>query len=225
MTRGVDLYADRTSTATMRANQGRIVLAWRTNIAGRWLDPQQHDGTATPDNLLNALHDGLIKNSGAQRFDHLALAEKYEFAEDAESCTFTLRPGVKFHDGSPLTPQDVTWSSEHYRGAWAKVLHEKTGRIEVPDDRTVRFVFKAPFLDFPILMGTSNVCGAGWVVPAKYYEKVGQEEMQFSEHRLASIAVQGREPHGPRNSGNVPPSDCRRRVSWSRWQLAAGQAR
>ena len=132
MTRGVDLYADRTSTATMRANQGRIVLAWRTNIAGRWLDPQQHDGTATPDNLLNALHDGLIKNSGAQRFDHLALAEKYEFAEDAESCTFTLRPGVKFHDGSPLTPQDVTWSSEHYRGAWAKVLHEKTGRIEVP---------------------------------------------------------------------------------------------
>ena len=56
--------------------KGRMVLAWHTNIAGRWLDPQQHDGTATPDNFINALHDGLIKNSGKQRFDHLALAEK-----------------------------------------------------------------------------------------------------------------------------------------------------
>src|ERR1044071_2355613 len=71
--------------------KGRMTLAWHTNIASRWLDPQQHDGTATPDNFMNALHDGMIKNSGTQRFDHLALAEKYEFAEDAESCTFTLR--------------------------------------------------------------------------------------------------------------------------------------
>ena len=43
------------------------------------------------------------------------------------------------------------------------------------DDRTVRFHFKEPFLDFPILLGTGNVCGAGWVVPAKYYEQVGQD--------------------------------------------------
>src|SRR5262249_46213855 len=61
---------------------GRLVLAWHTNIATRWLDPQQHDGTATPDNFLHALHDGLIKNSGTEKFDHPALAERYEFAED-----------------------------------------------------------------------------------------------------------------------------------------------
>jgi len=34
----------------------------------------------------------------------------------------------------------------------------------VVDDRTVRFHFKDPFFDFPILHGTGNVCGAGWVV-------------------------------------------------------------
>ena len=27
---------------------GKMVLAWHTNIASRWLDPQQHDGTASP---------------------------------------------------------------------------------------------------------------------------------------------------------------------------------
>jgi len=155
--------------------EGKMTLAWHTNIAARWLDPQQHDGTATPDNFINALHDGLIKNSRDQKFDHLALAEKYQFAEDAKSCTFTLRAGLKFHDGSPVTPQDVKWSYEHYHGAWKDVLQKKTQGIETVGDNTVTFHFNEPFLDFPILLGTSNVCGAGWVVPAKYYEKVGQD--------------------------------------------------
>ena len=30
------------------APSGKLVLAWHTNIASRWLDPQQHDGTASP---------------------------------------------------------------------------------------------------------------------------------------------------------------------------------
>jgi peptide/nickel transport system substrate-binding protein len=153
---------------------GKMVLAWHTNIAARWLDPQEHDGTASPDNFLNALHDGLIKNFRDVRYDYPALAERYEFAEDAKSATFWLRAGTKFHDGSPVTPADVKWNYEHYRGAWGEVLRDKTQGIELVDDHTVRFHFKEPFLDFPILMGTSNVCGAGWVVPAKYYEQTGQ---------------------------------------------------
>lgn len=98
--------------------KGKVVLAWHTNIAARWLDPQQHDGTATPDNFLMALHDGLIKNFREQKYDHPALAESFDFAEDAKSCAFKLRPGTKFHDGTPVTTQDVRWSFEHYRGAW-----------------------------------------------------------------------------------------------------------
>jgi len=155
--------------------KGKMVLAWHTNIAARWLDPQQHDGTASGDNFLMTLQDALIKNFREARYDHPALAEHYEFAEDAKSATFRLRPGIKFHDGTPVTPEDVKWSYEHYRGAWGEVLHDKTQGVEIIDDRTVRFHFKEPFLDFPILLGTANVCGAGWVVPAKYYEKVGQD--------------------------------------------------
>ncbi len=155
--------------------QGKMTLAWHTNIAARWLDPQQHDGTATPDNFLNALHDALVKNFRQQKWDHLALAAKFDFAEDAKSATFQLRPGLKFHDGTPITPQDVKWSYEHYRGAWKEVLQQRTQGIDIVGDNTVVCHLDKPFLDFPILMGTSNVCGAGWVVPAKYYEKVGQD--------------------------------------------------
>jgi peptide/nickel transport system substrate-binding protein len=153
---------------------GKMVLAWHTNIAARWLDPQQHDGTASPDNFLMAVHDGLIKNFRDELYDHPAIADRYEFAEDAKSATFSLRPGTKFHDGTAITPADVKWSYEHYRGAWGEVLKANTDGIEIVDDHTVRFHFKQPFLDFPILLGTANVCGAGWVVPAKYYEQVGQ---------------------------------------------------
>ena len=172
---GLAAPAVRRAAAGPAMPKGRLVLAWHTNIAARWLDPQQHDGTATPDNFLNALHDGLIKNSGAQKYDHLALAERFEFAEDAKSCTFVLRSGLKFHEGSTVTPQDVKWSYQHYRGAWKGVLAKRTQDIEIVGDNAVRFHFDEPFLDFPILMGTSNVCGAGWVVPEKYYEKVRQE--------------------------------------------------
>ncbi len=139
---------------------GSMVLAWHINIAPRWLDPGQHDGSATPDNFLNAVHDALIKNYKTQLYDHLALADQFDFAEDAKSATFRLRQNIYFHDGTPVTPEDVQWSYEHYHGAWAQVLHDRTERIKILDKRTIHFDFKAPFLDFPRLMGTSNVCGA-----------------------------------------------------------------
>src|SRR5215831_17952497 len=63
--------------------KGKMVLAWHTNIAARWLDPQQHDGTASPDNFIMALQDALIKNFREVHYDHPALAEGFDFAEDA----------------------------------------------------------------------------------------------------------------------------------------------
>src|SRR5262250_3724787 len=157
------------------AAKGKLTLAWHAGFASRWLDPQEHDGTATPDNFITALHDALIKNQGTQLYDHAALAEKFTVAPDAKSATFTLRKGIKFHNGEPVTPQDVKWSYENYRGAKADVFKKKTDRIEIVDDRTVRFVFKEPFLDFLILFGTANVAAPGWVVPEKYYKQVGAD--------------------------------------------------
>jgi ABC-type transport system substrate-binding protein len=121
---------------------GNMVLGWHTNIAPRWLDPQQHDGGATPDNFLNVAQDALIKNFRDELYDHLALAEHFEFAEDAKSATFRLRPGLKFHNGAAVTPEDVKWSYEHYHGAWAKVLQDKTDGVEVLDEHTLRLGFK-----------------------------------------------------------------------------------
>src|SRR5213594_4758559 len=157
------------------AAKGKIILAWHAGIASRWLDPQEHDGTATPDNFLTAIHDALIKNQGTALYNHPALAEHFTVAADSKSATFTLRKGIKFHNGEPVTPQDVKFSYESYRGAKADVFKKKTERVEIVDDRTIRFLFKEPFLDFAVLFGTANVAGAGWVVPEKYYKQVGAD--------------------------------------------------
>jgi ABC-type transport system substrate-binding protein len=82
--------------AAAAAANGAMTLAWHTAMAPRWLDPQEHDGTATPDNFITALHDALIKNSGTDLYNHLSLAERYEFAKDGRSATFWLRDGIKF---------------------------------------------------------------------------------------------------------------------------------
>jgi peptide/nickel transport system substrate-binding protein len=158
--------------------KGKMTLAWHTAMASRWLDPQEHDGTATPDNFVTAVHDALIKNHGDKLYDHLALAEQFDFAKDAKSATFVLRKGIKFHNGDPVTAADVQFSYENYRGAKADVFKQKTERIEIVDDRTIRFHFKEPFLDFPLLFGTSNVTGAAWIVPAKYYQQVGPDRFK-----------------------------------------------
>jgi peptide/nickel transport system substrate-binding protein len=181
----------RTAAARAAAASGKMTLAWHTNLTTRWLDPQQHDGTASPDNFLFAIHDALIKNFRDRKYDHLALAEHFEFAPDARSATFRLRPGIKFHNGAPVTIDDVKWSFENYRGASAEILHDKTKNIELIDERTIRFEFAEPFLDFPILLGTGNICGAGWVVPRKYYQEVGpdgflQKPIGAGPYRLVS---------------------------------------
>ena len=42
------------------------------------------------------------------------LATAWEISEDGLTWTFTIREGVKFHDGTEMTPEDVLWSWRHY---------------------------------------------------------------------------------------------------------------
>jgi peptide/nickel transport system substrate-binding protein len=151
--------------------KGRLVYAWHTTISPAWLDPQENPPQVTPYNFAYCLHDALVKHMPGRTFAP-SLAEAYEIAPDNKSAVFTLRQGIKFHDGSPVTPEDVKWTYENYRGASATILKEKLERIETPDSRTVRFHFKEPFLDFLMLYG-SPASGAGWIVPKAHYEKVG----------------------------------------------------
>ena len=59
-----------------------------------------------------------------------------------------LRKGVRFHNGDPVTAEDVKFSFERYRGTAAKALKERVAAVETPDPARVRFRLKQPWPDF-----------------------------------------------------------------------------
>jgi peptide/nickel transport system substrate-binding protein len=153
--------------------KGKFVEAWNTSLSPAWNDPQENPPQITPYNFQLALHDALVKHMPGKTFAP-SLAESYEMAPDFKSATFKLRPDIKFHDGSPITPDDVIFTYQSYRGANAKILHDKLEKIDAPDSRTITFKFKEPFVDFIMIYGSPS-SGAGWIVPKSYYEKVGKD--------------------------------------------------
>ena len=104
----------------------------------------------------------------------LDLAESVEPSANNTVFTFRIRQGVVFHNGDPLTAEDVKFSFERYRGAAAKMLKDKVAAVEVVDPYRVRFRLKEPWPDFLTFYATPAT-GAGWIVPKKYVEKVGDE--------------------------------------------------
>jgi peptide/nickel transport system substrate-binding protein len=84
------------------------------------------------------------------------------------------REGLTFHDGSPLTTEDVAFTYENYTGTGAATLQDMLEEIEIVDDRSITFHFTGPFLDFMLLYG-STATGAGWILPSDYYQEVGAE--------------------------------------------------
>ena len=166
--------ASPTAVAAAKAEpRGQFVYGYHVSIAPAWIDPAEVAALITPWAFLYAMHDGLVKNMPGQPFAP-SLAESYQIADDFKTATFKLRDGIKFHNGDPITLEDVKFTYENYRGANFRILKEKTERIEFVDDRTIRFHFKEPFLDFLVIYGSIS-SGAGWVLPKTYYEQVGKD--------------------------------------------------
>jgi peptide/nickel transport system substrate-binding protein len=103
-----------------------------------------------------------------------SLAESWTASRDGLVYEFVLRKGVKFHNGEPVTAEDVKFSFERYRGTAASSFKAHVAAVEVVDAQRVRFRFKQPWPDFMTFYGTPAT-GAGWIVPKKYVEKVGND--------------------------------------------------
>jgi peptide/nickel transport system substrate-binding protein len=150
-------------------------MTWGVHVtlAPTWFDPAETPGIGTPFMILYALHDALVKPMPGNAMAP-GLAESWSVSKDGLVYEFVLRPGVKFHNGDPVTADDVKFSFERYRGVASRLLKERVPMVEVVDARHVRFRLKEPWPDFMTYYG-SLATGAGWVVPKKYLEKVGDD--------------------------------------------------
>jgi peptide/nickel transport system substrate-binding protein len=161
---------------------GQLTWALHFTLAPTLFEPAETPGLITPFMVLYALHDAMLKpmpgNSMAP-----CLAESWSMSSDGLVYDFVLRSNARFHNGDVVTADDVKFSFERYRGISAKMIKEKVATIETPDPARVRFRLKRPWPDFMTFYGTPAT-GAGWIVPKKYVEKVGEDG--FKKHPVGA---------------------------------------
>src|SRR5438093_2518896 len=119
------------------APAGQMIWAVHVSLAPTWFDPAETSGIITPFVVLYALHDALVKPLPGNAMAP-ALAESWSASADGLVLDFVLRRGVKFHNGDPITAEDVKFSLERYRGASHKMLKDRVQAIETPDPGRVR---------------------------------------------------------------------------------------
>ena len=167
----------------VRAAEPRGHLNWgvHVSLAPTWFDPAETSGIITPYMLLYALHDAMVKPMPGKLLSP-SLAKSWEAAKDGLSYDFVLRDNLHFHNGETVTAEDVKFSFERYRGASREMMQSRVAAIETGDNRHVRFKLKDAWPDFLTFYG--NATGAGWIVPKKYVEKVGDEG--FKQHPIGA---------------------------------------
>jgi peptide/nickel transport system substrate-binding protein len=107
-----------------QATDGQMVWAVHVTVASRWLDPGETESAITPFMVLYAIHDALVKPMPAGPTTP-SLAESWTMSSDGTTYEFLLRGNAKFHDGSPVTAEDVKFSFDRYRGGAAAMLKDK----------------------------------------------------------------------------------------------------
>src|ERR1700741_1065938 len=89
------------------------------------------------------------------------VAEKIELAADKLSVLYTIRKEARFHDGTPMTPEDVVWTFETLRAKGQPMYRSYYGdvtKVEKEGERGVRFTFKsAENRELPQILGQMPV--------------------------------------------------------------------
>ncbi len=171
---------------------GQMTWAVHVTIATTWFDPAETLAVITPYMLMYAMHDALVKPMPDNPMSP-SLATTWAESPDGLAYDFELRQGVKFHNGDPFTAEDVQFSFERYRGAGAALLKEKVKAVEIMNSHHIRFRLHEPWPDFMTFYGTP-ASGAGWIVPKRYTEKVGDKEFKNQPIGLGPYRLVSNQP-------------------------------
>lgn len=142
-------------------NTSRITIGIPQDIEDS-LDPHKAVAAGTKEILFN-LFEGLVKpDSDGNLVD--ALAQSHTMSEDGKVYTFSLRSGVKFHDGSLVTAEDVKYSldrcADTSSGASLVPAFSAVESVDILDESTVQVTLKEPDKDFLAYMDAAIIPAA-----------------------------------------------------------------
>ena len=166
---------------------GSITIAISQDL-DQSLDPHIATSAGKREIFFN-IFEGLVKADPDGNFVP-ALAESYEISEDGKLFTFHLRPGVRFHNGSELTAEDVVYTLNRCRGTETGTpLLAAYGAIEsvtAVDDATVEIRLTEPNLEFLAYLNTA-------IIPHDYDGQdtfpIGTGPFKFKSHAVQENIV------------------------------------
>ncbi|GGA65010.1 ABC transporter substrate-binding protein [Ornithinibacillus halotolerans] len=125
---------------------GSQEISVRINNDPDFLDPHMAEASITYQVILN-IFDGLLVGDTDGSLKP-ALAEEYDISEDGLTYTFDIREGVTFHNGDPLTVEDIQYSFERLMGTHTgeplSSNFENIDALETPDENTFVIKLKEP---------------------------------------------------------------------------------
>ncbi|GAB3585387.1 ABC transporter substrate-binding protein [Leifsonia lichenia] len=128
------------------------------------LDNTAGGGQGVTEALNGNVYEGLFKLTDDGKVEPL-LATKYTASDDGLTYTFTLRDGVKFHSGKPLTSADVKSSIERVTAADSQSARKSQlaviSGIATPDDKTVVISLKSRSISLPYNLSYIWIYGPG----------------------------------------------------------------
>lgn len=149
---------------------GTLVIATKKDAIK--LDPGRNNVVESM-NVIDQIFDALVVYNSKLEIAPW-VAESWTTTPDGKSLTFKIRQGIKFHDGSPLTAEDVAFSFQRILAVPAAISGKRTRidmieKITVVDPYTVQIDLKYPFAPF---LGGARI----HIVPKKIVEAVGEEK-------------------------------------------------
>lgn len=119
------------------------------------------------------------------------LAQDVQVAPDGLSATFRLRPEARFHNGKPVLAQDVKYSFDtlvgpHTSPAYKTLLIDVAG-VEVLDERTLRYHFKKPNRELPLIVGGLPVFSRDWGAGKPFDQVVMDTPIGSGPYRIGPV--------------------------------------
>ncbi len=150
----VAVFAAAASPALAQKKGGSLTVGVELDIPG--FDPLKVGVYDTSANMAAALMLETLTGLGDDGKTRPKLALSWSSSDDFKTWTFKLRPGVKFHDGTPFNAEAVKWNFDRQKDPKnncrcafyiANILS-----VDAKDDLTVVYNLKDPAVDFPSIL-------------------------------------------------------------------------
>ncbi len=148
----------------------------------QYINPVLAQNNDTDTDLVRLMYSGLLRFNEQEKIVP-DLAESYEIGEDQKSYTIKLKPNLHWHDGEPLTANDVMFTIETIQDPATKsplAASLKGVKAEQIDDRTIKFTIDEPFAPFL----SSLTFG---ILPAHIWSDVASANLGLAEYNLRPV--------------------------------------